>query len=139
MLSKSIYVIGRAVYYENNIYEKLFSNISFTNCTCEHHLKDDKYKCFISQKFFTNKFVNIHNNKSTHVYIPFSIKGNSVINYFEKLNNIKIVRDYDYKNMGKMTTGIMSLIVFSKIYENIYISDFLILIVKEILHSVTKI
>ena len=26
--------------------------------------------------------------------------------------------------MGKMTTGIMSLIVFSKIYENIYISGF---------------
>lgn len=124
ILSKSIYVIGRAKYYENNIYEKLFSNISFTNCTCIHHLKDEKYKCFISHKFFTNKFINLHNKKCTHIYIPFSIKGNSIIDNFEKLDNIKIVRDYDYKHMGKMTTGMMSLIVFSKIYENIYISGF---------------
>ena len=151
LLEKSVYVVGKASFYEKKTIHNLFSKICFIKCPCiydkkySHEYNSSKYICAVTPDFLNCKeFKRTHNLKNIYIcYLQYKKYGklykdkrdnlykkylttHNISNLRTLINTSECEYGYDVAKLeqGWMSTGVLTLFYFSKIFEHIYVDGF---------------
>lgn len=146
LLDKCVYVVGKSQYHKNLKFHRMFKYICFVKCPCIDHEKNDKYICSVTPDYLHNNiFLKIHNIQNIYVcklqYKKFGkhYKDKKHKVYTNLIKNVHQIDDihlitnskeyelgYDVNKLeqGWMSSGMLTLIHFSRIFETVYVSGF---------------